>query len=159
MILFRLLRDYEKFVYTIQEQFSCIKRSTLTIAQKSKRLSVLSGELIFEDGYRLKVAERLSMDSGLIIESYGYELWHGSDKIAWYDSQSHPDDPSLKSSHPHHKHIPPDIKHNRIPAPQLSFTKPNLPILIQEIDEIIQGELPSDKKKGDLLLFPGRRKT
>ncbi|MEN8215749.1 MAG: hypothetical protein ABFS56_05115 [Pseudomonadota bacterium] len=35
----------------------------------------------------------------------------------------------LASTHPHHKHIPPDIKHNRIPAPILSFTHPNLPEL------------------------------
>lgn len=40
---------------------------------------------------------------------------------------------SLASTHPHHKHIPPDIKHHRIPAPNLSFTIPNLPFLIEEI--------------------------
>ncbi len=37
---------------------------------------------------------------------------------------------------PHHKHTPPDIKHHRIPAPNMSFTQPNLPALIQEIDEV-----------------------
>ncbi len=37
-------------------------------------------------------------------------------------------------THPHHKHILPDIKHHRIPAPDLSFTRPNLPFLIQEIE-------------------------
>jgi hypothetical protein len=26
---------------------------------------------------------------------------------------------------PHHKHILPDIKHHRIPAPDMSFTHPN----------------------------------
>ncbi len=35
---------------------------------------------------------------------------------------------------PHHKHIPPDIKHHRIPAPGLSFQQPNLPFLIEEIE-------------------------
>ena len=30
-------------------------------------------------------------------------------------------------------HVPPDIKHHRIPAPDLSFTRPNLPFLIEEI--------------------------
>jgi hypothetical protein len=44
-----------------------------------------------------------------------------------------PNDPTLASTHPHHKHIPPDIKHHRIPAPGLSFTQPNLPFLIEEI--------------------------
>jgi len=37
------------------------------------------------------------------------------------------------STHPHHKHTPPDIKHHRIPAPGLRFDGPNLPLLIEEI--------------------------
>lgn len=40
----------------------------------------------------------------------------------------------LASTHPHHKHIPPNIKRQRIPAPGLSFTHPNLPFLIGEIE-------------------------
>jgi len=32
------------------------------------------------------------------------------------------------------KHVPPDIKHHRVPAPELSFTRPNLPVLIAEIE-------------------------
>ena len=45
---------------------------------------------------------------------------------------------TLASTFPHHKHIPPDIKHNRIPAPEISFTQPNLPVLIQEIEVLIK---------------------
>ena len=37
-----------------------------------------------------------------------------------------------------HKHIPPNIKRNRIPAPQMSFTRPNLSVIVQEIEELIQ---------------------
>lgn len=40
--------------------------------------------------------------------------------------------------HPHHKHIDPDIKHHRIPAPNMSFTQPNLAALIQEIEKLIE---------------------
>jgi len=47
-------------------------------------------------------------------------------------------DPALQSTHPHHKHIPPNIKHNRIPASEMSFTQPNLPVLIWEIETIIR---------------------
>lgn len=32
-----------------------------------------------------------------------------------------------------HKHVPPDIKHHRIPAPGISFEQPNLPFLIEEL--------------------------
>lgn len=31
--------------------------------------------------------------------------------------------------------IPPDMKHHRIPAPIISFTRPNLPLLIEEIEQ------------------------
>ena len=34
---------------------------------------------------------------------------------------------------PHHKQIPPDIKHHRIPAPSLSFSRPKFEFLIEEI--------------------------
>jgi len=34
------------------------------------------------------------------------------------------------------EHVPPDIKHNRIPAPEMGFTRPNLPVLIREIEEL-----------------------
>ena len=46
--------------------------------------------------------------------------------------------PSVRRSTSHHKHVPPDIKHNRIPAPEMSFTRPNLPVLIQEIETLIK---------------------
>jgi hypothetical protein len=72
------------------------------------------------------------MDSDeVVIEFYGYEIWHSTEKIAWYDPQPHPNDPALASTHPHHKHIPPDIKHHRVPAPGLSFEQPSLLLLIR----------------------------
>lgn len=81
----------------------------------------------------------MTFDEGpIVIEDYAYELWDKSDKIMWYDSQPHPGDPSLASTYPHHKHLPPDIKHNRAPAPGISFNQPNLPILINEIEELLK---------------------
>jgi len=136
---FQSLRDYEEFVYTLKEHYPAIQRSTLVVVPRGKRVAVLQGELAFERGYRVIVRERLSMDNGtVVIEFYGYEIWHSANKIAWYDAQPHPDDPSLQSTFPHHKHVPPNIKHNRIPAPQMSFTRPNLPALIEEIEHLIQ---------------------
>ncbi len=52
-------------------------------------------------------------------------------------AQPHPNDPGLQRTHPHHKHVPPDIKHNRIPAPDVSFDRPNLQPLIEEIEVLI----------------------
>ena len=54
-----------------------------------------------------------------------------------YDSQPHPDDFVLARTYPHHRHVPPNIKRNRIPAPGLSFTRPNLTFLIEEIEREI----------------------
>ena len=83
--------------------------------------------------------ERLLYDRlPITIDGYGYEVWQGKDKLYWYDAQPHPNDPNLQLTHPHHKHIPPDIKHNRIPARDISFTQPNLPTLIREIEQMIR---------------------
>jgi hypothetical protein len=137
---FQSLRDYEEFIYTLKQLYPTIQRSTLVVVPRGKRVAVLRGELTFVHGFRITIQERLSFDFGaVVIEFYGYELWHNTDKIAWYDAQPHPHDPDLTSTHPHHKHILPDIKHNRIPAPEMSFTRPNLPVLIQEIEGLIKG--------------------
>lgn len=136
---FQSLHSYEEFVYTLNVHYPTIHQSTLVVAPHGKRTAVLQGDLIFAQGYRLSIRERLSFDKGaVIIEFYGYELWHLGEKIAWYDAQPHPNNPALQENHPHHKHVPPDIKHNRIPALQMSFDKPNLPVLIDEIEALMQ---------------------
>lgn len=136
---FQSLRDYEEFVYTLEQRYPIIQRSTIIIARRGKRMATLQGEIAFTNGYRIVLKERLSFDEGPVsIEDYGYELWFNNDKIAWYDAQPHPDEPSLKCTYPHHKHIPPDIKHNRKPAPNMSFTEPNIPSLIQEIENLFR---------------------
>jgi hypothetical protein len=138
---FQSLRDYEEYVYTLQQKYSSIKASSLVVVRRGKLVARLQGELIFEQGYRITISERLSQEiEGVVIEAYGYELWHNAEKISWYDSQPHPDDASLASSHPHHKHIPPNIKQNRVPAPHMTFERPNLPELIQEIEGLIGNE-------------------
>ncbi len=140
MNLYQSLRDYEEFIYTLPQQFPSIVRSTLVAVRRGGRLVMVSGEIVFRNGYRLVVKERLTFDTGpLVLARYGYELWRADAKLYWYDSQPHPNDPTLAATDPHHKHIPPDIKHHRIPAPELSFSKPNLPFLIQEVEQSLMG--------------------
>ena len=86
MTPFQSLREYERFIYTLQQRFPSILRSTLVVAQRGRLFAELTGEI------------------------------------------------ALADTDPHHKHIPPDIKHHRIPAPDLSFSHPNLPFLIEEIE-------------------------
>jgi hypothetical protein len=130
---FRTPEDYELFLYTITEQFPAVRRSTLTFVRAGATLARAAGELCLDGGVRIVIRERVVYHRlPLTIEWYGYEVWRDGEKLYWYDSQPHPNDPALQSSYPHHKHIPPDIKHNRIPAPEMSFNRPNLPVLIQQ---------------------------
>ena len=135
---FSSLREYERFVYTLQQKFPSIAYSTLVVIRRGRQFAELGGELVLAGQHRLTIYERLTWDAGpIIIEGYSYEVWHGGVKLSWYDSQPHPHDPTLASSHPHHKHIPPDPKHHRIPAPDPSFAAPNLPFLIREIESML----------------------
>jgi hypothetical protein len=84
------------------------------------------------NGLRLRVREEIDFEA-CVITSYGYEVYRGEERLFWYDDFPHPDDMSLAPTFPHHKHVPPDIRRNRIPAPDMSFTRPNLPVIIREI--------------------------
>ncbi len=82
--------------------------------------------------------------SPIIIDWYGYEIRKGEAQLWWYDSQPHPDDEKLGSTYPHHKHVPPNMTRNRIPAPKMSFDPPNIQILIQEIENLMEKEMEAD---------------
>lgn len=139
---FQSLFEYERFIYTLQQRYVSVLQSTLTVARRSRGIAALIGELHFAHGYRLVVSEILTWDQGqLLIERYGYEVWQGGEKLYWYDPQPHPNEPALASTHPHHKHVPPDIKRHRIPAPGLRFDGPNLPQLIDEIERQLTDRL------------------
>jgi hypothetical protein len=131
--------DYELFLYTLTQQFPSVDRSTVILVRLGVSLARVAGELFFAEGIRLVVRERILYDRlPAIIDWYGYEVWQDENKLYWYDSQPHPEDPALQSTHPHHKHIPPNLKHNRIAAPAMSFTRTNLPPLIREIEALVK---------------------
>ena len=131
---FRTSGDYELYLYSLVEIFPSIKRSTIVFIRLGSTLARVTGELYFENDIRLVVRERVLYHRlPMVLDWYGYEVYRGKDKLYWYDSQPHPDDETLQSTHPHHKHIHPEIKNNRIPAGNMSFTQPNLPALISEI--------------------------
>lgn len=133
---FQSLHDYEEFIYTLSQRFTSIKASTLVLVRRGSMQARTSGNITFTDGYHLVIRERLTTEYGQVqIERYGYEAWHNQELLYWYDSQPHPNDPNLAPNHPHHKHVPPNIKRNRIIALDLSFEKTNLPFLITEVEE------------------------
>jgi len=127
---------YERFVYTIQGAFPFIQRSTLVLVMRSSEGGILRGQLCFAGDITLDVSEIVNFRTGRI-EDYGCAVSHGSEILYWYDSQPHPHDPTLASTHPHHKHVPPDIRRHRVPAPSLIFSASNLPFLIHQIEQTL----------------------
>lgn len=127
------LEAYSRFVAETVSRPS-IQRSTLSVWPESPYTGVAEGEIFFAYEIRLRLREELDFEAGLIT-AYGYEVYRGAEKLYWYGDFPHPNDPLLAATHPHHKHVPPNIKRNRIPAPGLSDMRPNLLQLIMEIEE------------------------
>jgi hypothetical protein len=139
----RTPEDYELFLYTLTERFPTVRRSTVTFVRRGASLARVAGELYFDNEIRLLIRERLVYDRlPAVIDSYGYEVWRGDEKLYWYDSQPHPGEPLLQSTHPHHKHLPPDLKHNRVPAPEMSFTQPTYPHSSKRLSRSANGVKP-----------------
>jgi hypothetical protein len=44
---FESLREYERFIYTLQKQFPRVVRSTLVVAQRGRFFAELKGEVTF----------------------------------------------------------------------------------------------------------------
>lgn len=129
------ITDYETFIYGLPDAFPCTRMSTLVVVHTGPVTAIVRGEIYLEQSLVLRVLEVLNARQQRI-ERYGYELWKGNEELYWYDSWPHPGVPELVSTHPHHKHVPPDIKHHRVPASDLSFDSPNLPFLILEIEQV-----------------------
>jgi hypothetical protein len=125
--------NYESFIYQLTHLYPSIKHSTITLYQIDKWTAVVKGELLFDKNITLRVREIIDFNQE-VIQAYSYEVYRNDDKLYWYDSVPHPFIPEISITQPHHKHVPPDIKHHRIPAMELSFEKPNIPFLISEIE-------------------------
>ncbi|MFN8487080.1 MAG: DUF6516 family protein [Caldilineaceae bacterium] len=129
------LAAYSQFIAEMVNRPTVVQ-STIRAWSVSPYTGITEGEVQFANQLWLRMREELDFDDRLIT-SYGYEVYRRTEKLYWYDDFPHPNDPTLASTHPHHKHIPPDIKHNRIPAPGLSHQYPNLLYLITEIEGLI----------------------
>lgn len=147
--------QYERLIYTLPTLYPAVRFSTLVLAPPGLDIAHLTGLVALGDDCVLCVYELLDFQQG-VIRTYRYEVsrchppfaasplpeaaeycgvgYASKVKLYWYDSWPHPNDPVLAPTHPHHKHMPPDIKRHRLPAHELSFTRPNLPFLIQEIE-------------------------
>ncbi|MGH8058096.1 MAG: toxin-antitoxin system TumE family protein [Candidatus Entotheonellia bacterium] len=130
------LAEYSHFVAVLLDRPTVV-RSTVMVWSDSPYTGVAEGVVYFVNDFRLRLREEIDFDARLLT-SYGYEIYQGNQQLYWYDDFPHPNDVTLAVTYPHHKHVPPDIKHNRVPAPEVSFTQPNLPMLIGEIEGLIR---------------------
>jgi len=115
----------------------------LVLATIGSTLARLEGQIIFEGDVVLDIWELVDFAVGRI-RNYSDEFYRADEKIAWYDPFEHPHIAELASTYPHHKHISPDLKHHRVPAPGISFEQPHLPTLIEDSQrEILPSSPPS----------------
>ena len=127
--------EYEQFLYSVVAQFPAVRQSTLHFFTTSSQAGLVRGSVHFHNGLEIRVGEVIDFAAGELLD-YSYTVYRGGERILWYDPQPHPNDPTLAATFPHHKHEPPDIKHNRRPAPGIRFDSPNLPKLIAEIGQV-----------------------
>lgn len=138
------IEQYSEFVYALVDMRPSVVQSQLVLSPRGATIGVLEGTIKFRGEIFLRVFERVDFSRQRIVY-YSYEVRQGDEQLYWYDPWPHPDDPSLAGTHPHHKHVPPDIKHHRVPAPNLSFTEPNLPALIEEIEATLTGNIQEER--------------
>jgi hypothetical protein len=129
-------RAYEELIYSLPDSFPSIQFSTLVLVHTSIDTARIEGDLHFANDVVLRALQFVDFREKTI-RQYSYELYQRGEKIWWYDPWPHPQEKSLASTRPHHKHVGPGIKRNRVPAPGLSFERPNLPFLIREIEILL----------------------
>lgn len=123
--------EYEALLYRIPAEYPAVISSTLHLYSTSALTAIVRGELVLQNDLRLRVVEVVDFKKRQIT-TYSYSIFRGETRIRWYDPQPHPENPALQSTFPHHFHTDPDIKHNRQPAPGISFAQPNLTQLITD---------------------------
>lgn len=132
--------QYAQLIYSLLAQRPSVASHTLAVYTISQTVGMTRGQVLFHSGHVLHVYEQIDFVSHRILK-YFYELTFEGESLWWYDPMPHPDVPDLQSTYPHHKHIPPGVKHNRIPAPGLSFAEPNLPRVLEEAESFVSESL------------------
>jgi len=126
------IASYSALVYALTERHPFVTSSTLALVPIGATLAKLEGRIECRGGIHLEVWELIDF-AAKRIRTYSYEVYRGDEKICWYDSWEHPEIPALATTFPHHKHIQPSLRDNRVPAPGISFESPNLDVVLEDI--------------------------
>ncbi len=131
--------NYAELIYSLPEYYPIIQHSTLSLMSIGTTLAKLEGQLFFEHDMTLIVWELIDFWGGQI-RGYSYQLRQADSVVAWYDALEHPTLDPAQPNYPHHKHVPPDIQHQMLPVPHMSFDKPNVPFLGEEVMRMVRGD-------------------
>lgn len=125
------IASYSAFVYALAGRHPFVTGSTLALVPIGATLAKLEGRIECRGGIHLEVWELIDFVEKRI-RTYSYEVYRGGEKICWYDSWEHPEIPALAITFPHHKHLPPKLRDNRVPAPGISYESPNLDVVLED---------------------------
>lgn len=126
------LASYSAFIYALRERHPFVTSSTLALAPIGATLARLEGRIECQGGIHLEVWELVDF-AVRRIRTYSYEVYREGEKVCWYDAWEHPEIPALAATFPHHKHVPPNLRDNRVPAPGISFESPNLDVVLVDV--------------------------
>jgi hypothetical protein len=126
------IASYSAFVYTLRERHPFVTGSTLALATIGASLAKLEGHIECRGGIRLEIWELIDFTAKRI-RSYSYEVYRDGAKACWYDAWEHPEIPALSSTLPHHRHVLPNLRDNRVPAPGVSYASPNLDVILNDV--------------------------
>ena len=126
------IASYSAWVYALGERHPFVTHSTLALAPIGATLAKLEGRIECLGGLRGEVWELVDFSTRRI-RTYSYEVYRGHEKVCWYDSWPHPEIPALASTFPHHRHILPNLRDHRVPAPGIQFDAPNLDTVLKDI--------------------------
>ena len=127
--------EYERFIYGLLDTHPEVVSSSLRLFSTSALTAIVEGQLTLRNGLEIRVMEVLDFKEKRI-RNYSYAVYRTGEKIRWYDAQPHPENRELASTFPHHFHAEPGIKRNRRPAPGISFSSPNLTVVIDDCRQL-----------------------
>jgi len=126
------IASHSGFVYALRERHPFITGSTLTLAPIGATLAKLEGRIECQNGIHFEVWELVDF-AAHSIRTYSYEIYREEEKLCWYDPWEHPEIPALAATFPHHKHVPPNLREHRVPAPGIGFVSPNLDVVLEDV--------------------------
>jgi len=126
------ISGYSRHVHSIQERFPFVTQSTLRVIPLGATLARVEGRMECLGGIAIEVLELVDFAEHRL-RSYSYEVYRRQEKVCWYDHWPHPELPELAATFPHHRHMLPNLRDNRQPAPGMSFAQPNLDTVLADV--------------------------